>query len=583
MILGLESSGSSCISGVLYHLGVFFGNSLTGYYGNNPEKNCGFEDFHIANLLQNNLAHIESKKHIPHISQKLEELIVQNQENSCGSIFAIKFPFLCAADKYILEICPLDKLYVVNCVRPINDSITSLIKRDGARGERANTIVNRQKLLHKRKSSLINKLDNTHVLNVDYYDLLKNTEIIIKDKISPWLNDIGININHKKQNKAIEYVKPNMQHVGPQKFKNKKKFLISNIIKKQEYKTCLSICYNMNDFCYYDIDCEYTDNIKGAMFSDKKYDIIMSDCYVSPKYLKKKLNKNGCLIIDNCKNETGVYEHIAKSKNICILLDISNGILIEDLSKNRILPIYDDTKESNLLSTKYCSSVVVSIHQYLHNLWSPKKNTMNDYSKVHIEHKDINDWYKIVFNNYSIRQNHVQEKHLGGHNGFSFVDLDILQYLYSSNINSFLDIGCGPGWMTNEAKAIGMHSVGIDGDIRVYPDILHDFITGPLFLDRVFDVGWSVEFLEHVEEKYLDNIFSAFFKCKKIICTAANIGKGGYHHVNCRNLPYWLNEFSKRGFLFDENETKKIKQLTTIEHSISKNFMVFVNGGLIND
>lgn len=42
-IVGLHSSGSSAIAGVCYHLGVHLGNKLSGYYGNKPNKSCGFE------------------------------------------------------------------------------------------------------------------------------------------------------------------------------------------------------------------------------------------------------------------------------------------------------------------------------------------------------------------------------------------------------------------------------------------------------------------------------------------------------------------------------------------------------------
>lgn len=75
-------------------------------------------------------------------------------------------------------------------------------------------------------------------------------------------------------------------------------------------------------------------------------------------------------------------------------------------------------------------------------------------------------------------------------------------------IKSFLDIGCGPGGMVALASMRGLEAVGIDGDWQVpkEPDtniIIHDFTNGPCYTVKPeFDLGWSVEFLEHVDEKY---------------------------------------------------------------------------------
>ena len=51
-IIGLHSSGSSCVAGVLYHLGVHLGNHLGGYYGNDPNGACGFEAVGLAQLCE---------------------------------------------------------------------------------------------------------------------------------------------------------------------------------------------------------------------------------------------------------------------------------------------------------------------------------------------------------------------------------------------------------------------------------------------------------------------------------------------------------------------------------------------------
>ncbi|NBR26336.1 MAG: hypothetical protein EBU08_21645, partial [Micrococcales bacterium] len=97
--------------------------------------------------------------------------------------------------------------------------------------------------------------------------------------------------------------------------------------------------------------------------------------------------------------------------------------------------------------------------------------------------------------------------------------------------------------MVELARLRDIEAYGIDGDFTIeYPKELrphittHDFTTGPcITLPRQeFDLAWSVEFLEHVEEKYQENYMDAFTKCIYAIVTAAPPGYPGHHHVNCQ-------------------------------------------------
>lgn len=144
------------------------------------------------------------------------------------------------------------------------------------------------------------------------------------------------------------------------------------------------------------------------------------------------------------------------------------------------------------------------------------------------------------------------------------------------NIKSFLDIGCGPGGMVALAQMRGLEAVGIDGDWEVpkEPDtniIIHDFTTGPCFTSKnEFDLGWSVEFLEHVDEKYQDNYMQAFARCKYVVCTAAPPGYPGHHHVNCQPQEYWHEVFDKYQFDYDDAVTQRIRKQ---ESTMQKPFM----------
>ena len=167
--------------------------------------------------------------------------------------------------------------------------------------------------------------------------------------------------------------------------------------------------------------------------------------------------------------------------------------------------------------------------------------------------------------------------HLGGHLNKTHNDRGALTFLMNEyTIKSFLDIGCGPGGMVALAGMRGLEAVGIDGDWEVPKEkdtqiIIHDFTNGPCLTTKAeFDLGWSVEFLEHVEEKYQDNYMQAFARCKYVVATAAPPGYPGHHHVNCQPQEYWHKVFDKYGFDYDDAVTQRIR---TQESTMQKPFM----------
>ena len=165
--------------------------------------------------------------------------------------------------------------------------------------------------------------------------------------------------------------------------------------------------------------------------------------------------------------------------------------------------------------------------------------------------------------------------HLGGHLNKTHNDRGALTYCINQfKIKSFLDIGCGPGGMVRLAHMRGLHSMGIDGDWEVPKEsetyiAIHDFTTGPVpdtqYSQQEFDLGWSIEFLEHVDEKYQDNYMQAFTRCKIVICTAAGPGAPGHHNVNCQPQEYWHNIFDRYGFTYDPVFTETIRKESTMQ------------------
>jgi SAM-dependent methyltransferase len=180
------------------------------------------------------------------------------------------------------------------------------------------------------------------------------------------------------------------------------------------------------------------------------------------------------------------------------------------------------------------------------------------------------------------------EEHLGGHNGITHVDQGSLDWLIASfHPDSFLDIGCGPGGMVELADQKGLTSLGIDGDYTIQRSLsnnflIHDFTTGPAPLDNIYDIGWSCEFVEHVEEQYQPAYMKAFQQCKIIAMTYAPPGHTGYHHVNLQHEDYWIKIFKQYGFNYSSSFTNHLRHNSTMgdkkKHRFVKNRgLVFIN------
>lgn len=171
--------------------------------------------------------------------------------------------------------------------------------------------------------------------------------------------------------------------------------------------------------------------------------------------------------------------------------------------------------------------------------------------------------------------------HLGGHGMKTNTDETLIKHLKENyNTKSLLDLGCGPGGMKDVCKKYNISWYGIDGDHTVITDSdetkLHDFTKGPLSLERRFDVVWCTEFLEHVEEQYVDNYMPLFKLGNMSIITAAPPGHEGYHHVNCKDLEYWTTVFEKYDLKYNEILSEEFKSVSTMRKDFfKKTGMVF--------
>ncbi|GAG33688.1 unnamed protein product [marine sediment metagenome] len=163
------------------------------------------------------------------------------------------------------------------------------------------------------------------------------------------------------------------------------------------------------------------------------------------------------------------------------------------------------------------------------------------------------------------------------------VDDVALKYILDNfSPSTMIDIGCGRGIQVENARSMGVEAVGVDGsqELTIYDKpyfFLHDYTQGKIDLGD-FDLAWSVEFVEHVYEKYIPNFLDTFAKCRMVFFTHAVPGQGGNHHVNCQTGEYWLNIFKKYGFEKNEETTSEVRSVAENKY-IRRTGTILINKG----
>lgn len=146
---------------------------------------------------------------------------------------------------------------------------------------------------------------------------------------------------------------------------------------------------------------------------------------------------------------------------------------------------------------------------------------------------------------------------------------DVWGYLLVKyELKSVVDIGCGFGhtmkWFADHGlcnvKGIEGWSEAVTRNLMPKNVVQHDFCAGTLDLGTPFDLAWSAEFLEHVEEKFLPNVMPVFQLAHYACITHAEPGQAGFHHVNCKTSNYWIRKFMEYGFRHDEKETALLRR-----------------------
>jgi hypothetical protein len=171
--------------------------------------------------------------------------------------------------------------------------------------------------------------------------------------------------------------------------------------------------------------------------------------------------------------------------------------------------------------------------------------------------------------------------HLGGHEGETHLDDGALDYLIEKmGVKSMVDIGCGPAGMVELARSKGLEVLGVDGDFvverKVNDIVIHDYQKAPYVPEKTYDLAWTVEFVEHIEEQYIRNFVATMDKCKYVLMTHAFPGQPGHHHVNCQTTEYWAHIMNAFGYSILIDETNAIRQASTMKERYIREQSLFL-------
>ena len=139
------------------------------------------------------------------------------------------------------------------------------------------------------------------------------------------------------------------------------------------------------------------------------------------------------------------------------------------------------------------------------------------------------------------------------------------------------DVGCAEGHAIKHFLEKGHGAWGIDGCVEVLENavvpreciVIHDYSIGAVSTDREIqcpDLVYSCEFVEHVEQKYMENFLKTFDMARVVCFTHAFVGQPGHHHVNCQEPDFWISAMEERGFSWDEQASIESRQVAGRSH-----------------
>lgn len=149
-------------------------------------------------------------------------------------------------------------------------------------------------------------------------------------------------------------------------------------------------------------------------------------------------------------------------------------------------------------------------------------------------------------------------------------------------VRSVLDLGSGMGYASQYFHGKGLQVIAVEGlpdnvQKSHYPCIQHDITQTPVNC-RV-DLVHCQEVVEHIEERYLDNLLASLMCGRVIVMTNALPGQGGYHHVNEQTTEYWIQHLQARGCRVLVEDSQRVRNIASSEGAVylAKTALVVAN------
>ncbi len=149
---------------------------------------------------------------------------------------------------------------------------------------------------------------------------------------------------------------------------------------------------------------------------------------------------------------------------------------------------------------------------------------------------------------------------------------EYLTTMYSS-ASSIADVGCGMGYYCKCFKDSGVPTVhGYEGTVNIkeiaaYDDIMVVDLTKERWVGIDYDLVLCLEVGEHIPKEYeqvfIDNLCR--YVSKDLILSWAVPGQGGAGHVNELSNEYIIGEFIKRGLVFNEDSSNKLRESASLK------------------
>mmetsp|Transcript_24291 Transcript_24291/g.33452 ORF Transcript_24291/g.33452 Transcript_24291/m.33452 type:complete len:328 (+) Transcript_24291:67-1050(+) len=188
--------------------------------------------------------------------------------------------------------------------------------------------------------------------------------------------------------------------------------------------------------------------------------------------------------------------------------------------------------------------------------------------------------------------NSTDAGHIGGwkRNDTSSFEPKVWSWLIETlRVRSLIDVGCGSGVVVKYFLERGVDAWGVEASNEAIQTsflprdriVQHDFTRGPWFPPegQVVDVAYTVEFLEHVEEKYLDNVVALLKSARYLIMAASR--HGGWSHVNVHRKWWWIEKMEAYGFVYSPEITEIVTKLVLTHKEIDRGYSYLFMTGLV--